>query len=267
MVDIKKNQQNTPPVDSPEEELLFKSVAEACAISEQTELDMAAMQEPEPQYSEDFWKKMNAVAERLNRERTPLQAEAPDAEPEQEAAAPEGQKAKSKKPVLFKVKQKRLLAIAIAIAIIASIPIVAAAGGIKFLALFRDSNARSLNVYYSSDDDAALQDAYHLSELPEGYSIVNLSVNDTVIETVYGSAHDSSLEPIVLHQYNISPSALYLDQEELSEETIEIQGVNGNCYSSDGKTVIVWEMDGKTFELVSRLPIDELEHIANSIRQ
>lgn len=265
-MDDKKKQQNIPPVDTPEEELLLKSTAEAWAVAEQTELDMAALHDPEPQYSEDFWKKMNAVAERLNREGTPLAEEAPAAAQPDEPDTAESGSAPCK-PVLFKVKRKRLLAIAIAIAIIASIPIVAAAGGIKFLTLFSSKNDRSMNVYYSSDDDAALQDAYHLSELPEGYSIINLSVNDTVIETVYGSAHDSSLEPIVLHQYNISPSALYLDQEELSEKTIEIQGVNGNCYSSDGKTVIVWEMDGKTFELVSRLPIDELEHIANSIRQ
>ena len=265
-MDDKKNQQNIPPVDTPEEELLLKSTAEAWAVAEQTELDMAALHDPEPQYSEDFWKKMNAVAERLNREGTPLAEEAPAAAQPDEPDTAESGSAPCK-PVLFKVKRKRLLAIAIAIAIIASIPIVAAAGGIKFLTLFSSKNDRSMNVYYSSDDDAALQDAYHLSELPEGYSVIDQRVNGTMIETVYGSMQDPSLERIILHQYDSSPSTLFWDQENLSSRAVDVLDASGQCYSGDGKTVIVWEMDDKTFELVSQLPEEELENIANSIRK
>lgn len=267
-MDDMKKQQNIPPVDTPEEEMLLKSCAEALTIAEQTELEMAAMHDPEPQYSEEFWKNMNAVAERLNREGTPLAEEqsAPAAADEPVVGAEETENANNR-PTIFKMKRKRVLAIAIAVAVIASVPIVAAASGIKFLALFSDRNAKSMNVYYSSDDEAALQEAYHLTDLPEGYSIINMSVNDTVIETVYGSVQDPTKEPIILHQYNTSPSTLYLDQEDLSGRTVEIQEAVGKCYSSKDKTVIVWEMDEKSFELISRLPMEELEQIANSIRQ
>lgn len=265
-MDNKKKQQNIPPVDTPEEELLLKSTAEAWAVAEQTELDMAALHDPEPQYSEDFWKKMNAVAERLNREGTPLAEEAPAAAQPDEPDTAESGSAPCK-PVLFKVKRKRLLAIAIAIAIIASIPIVAAAGGIKFLTLFSSKNDRSMNVYYSSDDDAALQDAYHLSELPEGYSVINLSVNDTVIETTYGSATDSSRERIILQQFNQSPDSIFMDGEEMTGGVVDIQGAIGECYSNEERTVIMWENDGKTFVLASKLPEQELIQIANSIRK
>lgn len=164
-MDDMKKQQNIPPVDTPEEEMLLKSCAEALTIAEQTELEMAAMHDPEPQYSEEFWKNMNAVAERLNREGTPLAEEqpAPAAADEPVVGAEETENANNR-PTIFKMRRKRVLAIAIAVAVIASVPIVAAASGIKFLALFSDRNAKSMNVYYSSDDEAALQEAYHLRE-------------------------------------------------------------------------------------------------------
>ena len=90
-MDDMKKPQNIPPVDTPEEEMLLKSCAEALAITEQTELEMAAMHDPEPQYSEEFWKNMNAVAEQLNREGTPLAEEptAPAAADEPDVGAEE----------------------------------------------------------------------------------------------------------------------------------------------------------------------------------
>ena len=267
-MDDMKKPQNIPPVDTPEEEMLLKSCAEALAITEQTELEMAAMHDPEPQYSEEYWKNMNAVAEQLNREGTPLAEEptAPAAADEPDVGAEETKNATSRQP-LFKTKRKRVLAIAIAVAAIASVPIVAAASGVKFLTLFSDRNAKSMNVYYSSDDEAALQEAYHLSGLPEGYAVIDQNTSDTVIETVYGSVHDSLLPRIILQQYNSSPDIMFADQEDLTEQVVDIQGATGHCYYHDGKTVIVWEMDDRTFALVSTLPVEELEVIANSIRR
>ena len=61
MIDKEKQNHTDFPEDSDEERLLFTRIAEAWALSEQAELEMEAMNTPDPELPDSFYDAMNAI--------------------------------------------------------------------------------------------------------------------------------------------------------------------------------------------------------------
>ena len=165
------------------------------------------------------------------------------------------------------VSFRRFLVAAVVVCLLAGLPLIAAANGIKFFQLFQSKNESSMDIGYRADDAAAVKGIYYLSKLPDGYRLVDQDINDTFALTVYGNPSDSSLPTITLYQYDVAPNIVSLDQENLDETTVEIAGVTGKCYYSQEKCVVFWEMDDKYFQIVSKLQQKEAVELANSIRK
>ncbi len=275
MNDALDKKQNDFPHDTEEEKVILKSVAEAWINAEQTEIELSTLGKPDPEYSENFWNAMNDVAKKLNKQKAAETTESTSTEVETQSAngtvldnrRTDIRQAAKHVSLTKVVSFRRFLVAAVVVCLLAGLPLIAAANGIKFFQLFQSKNESSMDIGYRADDAAAVKGIYYLSKLPDGYRLVDQDINDTFALTVYGNPSDSSLPTITLYQYDVAPNIVSLDQENLDETTVEIAGVTGKCYYSQEKCVVFWEMDDKYFQIVSKLQQEEAVEIANSIRK
>lgn len=267
--------QNDFPHDTEEEKVIFKSVAEAWINAEQTEIELSTLGKPDPEYSENFWNAMNDVAKKLNNPKAAETTESTSTDIEPQSAnrtvldnsRSNIHQATNHVSLIKGVSFRRFLVAAVVVCMLAGLPLIAAANGIKFFQLFQSKNESSMDIGYRADDAAAVKGIYYLSKLPDGYRLVDQNINDTFTVTMYGNPIDENQSVITLYQYDAAPNVISLDQENVDETTVEIAGATGKCYYSQEKCVIVWEMDDKYFQIVSTLQQKETVEIANSIRK
>ena len=275
MNDALDKKQNDFPHDTEEEKVILKSVAEAWINAEQTEIELSTLGKPDPEYSENFWNAMNDVAKKLNNQKAAEKSES--ASTDIETPSTNGTVLDNRRADIHQatnhvsltkgVSFRRFLVAAVVVCMLAGLPLIAAANGIKFFQLFQSKNESSMDVGYRADDAAAVKGIYYLSKLPDGYRLVDQNINDTFAVTMYGNPTDENQSIITLYQYDAAPNVISLDQENVDETTVEIAGVTGKCYYSQEKCVIIWEMDDKYFQIVSKLQQKETVEIANSIRK
>lgn len=275
MNDALDKKQNDFPHDTEEEKVILKSVAEAWINAEQTEIELSTLGKPDPEYSENFWNAMNDVAKKLNNQKAAEKSES--ASTDIETPSTNGTVLDNRRADIHQatnhvsltkgVSFRRFLVAAVVVCMLAGLPLIAAASGIKFFQLFQSKNESSMDVGYRADDAAAVKGIYYLSKLPDGYRLVDQNINDTFAVTMYGNPTDENQSIITLYQYDAAPNVISLDQENVDETTVEIAGVTGKCYYSQEKCVIIWEMDDKYFQIVSKLQQKETVEIANSIRK
>lgn len=285
MIDKEKQNHTDFPEDSDEERLLFTRIAEAWALSEQTELEMEAMNTPDPELPDSFYDAMNAIVERLDAESAERgetldpsgetqavkeQLAKADAEGEphsqdSEASSTERTPTKKKRFLLF--KNGKMMAVAAMICIIVGIPAVAVASGVDFLEWFRNVDSSYTDIFFTDDDESQLKGAYRITDLPDGYEVLDVTSNPTMIQTVYGVMDDSTQPTISLQQYDEAPNILSYNTEELKESNVTVQGENAVCLTGDTVNVIIWPKDGLYFEISSVLDVDSLVELANSVRR
>lgn len=267
--------QNDFPHDTEEEKVIFKSVAEAWINAEQTEIELSTLGKPDPEYSENFWNAMNDIAKKLNNPKAAETTESTSTDIEPQSAnrtvldnsRSNIHQATNHVSLIKSVSFRRFLVAAVVVCMLAGLPLIAAANGIKFFLLFQSKNESSMDIGYRADDAAAVKGIYYLSKLPDGYRLVDQEINRSVAQTMYGDPTDDGKPTIMLYQYDAAPNIMSLDQEDVDETTVEIAGVTGRCFYSQEKCVIVWEMNDKYFEIVSKLQREETIEIANSIRK
>lgn len=276
MNDAFDKKQNDFPRDTEEERILLKSVAEAWVNAEQTEIELSTLGKPDPEYSENFWDAMNDVARKLNIPKAAEKTESVSADMKTSSAngtvldnkrADIRQETNHVSLIIKNVSFRRFLVAVVVVCMLASLPLIAAASGIKFFQLFQSKNESSMDIGYRADDAAAVKGIYYLSKLPDGYQLVDQDINDTFALTIYSNPTDKSQPALALYQYDAAPNIMSLDQENVDETTVEIAGVTGKCYYSQEKCIIVWTMDDKYFQIVSKLQQKEAVEIANSIRK
>lgn len=275
MNDALDKKQNDFPHDTEEEKVILKSVAEAWINAEQTEIELSTLGKPDPEYSENFWNAMNDVAKKLNNQKAAEKSESESTDNKTlstnetvlDNRRTDIHQAAKHMSLTKVVSFRRFLVAAVVVCMLAGLPLIAAASGIKFFQLFQSKNESSMDVGYRADDAAAVKGIYYLSKLPDGYRLVDQNINDTFAVTMYGNPTDENQSIITLYQYDAAPNVISLDQENVDETTVEIAGVTGKCYYSQEKCVIIWEMDDKYFQIVSKLQQKETVEIANSIRK
>lgn len=279
MNDAFDKKQNDFPHDTEEERVLLKSVAEAWINAEQTEIELSTLGKPDPEYSENFWNAMNDVAKELNNQKaTEKSAEKSESSSTDiETPSTNGTVLDNKRADIHQatnhvsltkgVSFRRFLVAAVVVCMLAGLPLIAAANGIKFFQLFQSKNESSMDIGYRTDDDAAAKGIYYLSKLPDGYTIVDQEVNNLFAQTTYADPSDNTKPMIILCQYDAAPNYMTIDQEQVEEKTAKIGQIVGKCYYSQEKSMILWEMDDKYFELTSSIIVDDLVEVAGSLRK
>lgn len=284
MIDKEKQNHTDFPEDSDEERLLFTRIAEAWALSEQAELEMEAMNTPDPELPDSFYDAMNAIVERLDSESA---AKGEELDPSGETRAVKEQLAKAdaekehhsqdsepstghahtKKKRFLLFKNGKMMAVAAVVCILIGVPVVAVASGVDFLEWFRNVDSAYTDIFFTDDDESRLKGAYRITDLPDGYEVLDVTSNPTMIQTVYGVMNDSSQPTISLQQYDEAPNILSYNTEELKESNVTVQGENAVCLTGDTVNVIIWPKDGLYFEISSVLDVDSLVELANSVRR
>ncbi|WP_455783474.1 DUF4367 domain-containing protein [Gemmiger formicilis] len=284
MIDKEKQNHTDFPEDSDEERLLFTRIAEAWALSEQTELEMEAMNTPDPELPDSFYDAMNAIVERLDAESAERgetldpsgetqavkeQLAKADAEGEphsqdSEASSTERTPTKKKRFLLF--KNGKMMAVAAMICIIVGIPAVAVASGVDFLEWFRNVDSSYTDIFFTDDDESQLKGAYRITDLPDGYEVLDVTSNPTMIQTVYGVMDDSTQPTISLQQYDEAPNIVSFDTEDLQETNVIVQGANAVCLTGDTVNILIWQTGDYYFQIISALDVETLVELANSVR-
>lgn len=284
MIDKEKQNHTDFPEDSDEERLLFTRIAEAWALSEQTELEMEAMNTPDPELPDSFYDAMNAIVERLDAESAERgetldpsgetqavkeQLAKADAEGEphsqdSEASSTERTPTKKKRFLLF--KNGKMMAVAAMICIIVGIPAVAVASGVDFLEWFRNVDSSYTDIFFTDDDESQLKGAYRITDLPDGYEVLDVTSNPTMIQTVYGVMDDSTQPTISLQQYDEAPNIVSFDTEDLQETNVIVQGANAVCLTGDKVNILIWQTGDYYFQIISALDVETLVELANSVR-
>lgn len=284
MIDKEKQNHTDFPEDSDEERLLFTRIAEAWALSEQTELEMEAMNTPDPELPDSFYDAMNAIVERLDAESAERgetldpsgetqavkeQLAKADAEGEphsqdSEASSTERTPTKKKRFLLF--KNGKMMAVAAVICIIVGIPAVAVASGVDFLEWFRNVDSSYTDIFFTDDDESQLKGAYRITDLPDGYEVLDVTSNPTMIQTVYGVMDDSTQPTISLQQYDEAPNIVSFDTEDLQETNVIVQGANAVCLTGDTVNILIWQTGDYYFQIISALDVETLVELANSVR-
>lgn len=282
-------QEKTPhtdyPADTEEERLLFTRIAEAWALSEQTELEMEAMSAPDPEMPDSFYDAMNAIVERLDAESADRgekldpsgetqavkeQLAKADAESEhhsQDSDPSSSECAPTKKKLFFLFKNSKMMAVAAVICIIVGVPAAAVASGVNFLEWFRNVDSAYTDIFFTDDDENRLQGAYRITDLPEGYEVLDVTSNPTMLQTVYGVMDDSTQPTISLQQFEDEPNILSYNTEEHEETTVTVQGTQAICIIGDVGNMIVWQKDEYYFQITSKLEVNTLIELANSVRR
>lgn len=282
-------QEKTPhtdyPADTEEERLLFTRIAEAWALSEQTELEMEAMSAPDPEMPDSFYDAMNAIVERLDAESAERgetldpsgetqavkeQLAKADAESEhysqdRDPSSPERAPTKEKRFFLF--KNGKMMAVAAVICIIAGVPAATVASGVDFLEWFRNVDSAYTDIFFTDDDESRLQGAYRITDLPEGYEVVDVNANPTMIQTVYGVLDDPTQPNVCLQQYEAAPNILSYNTEEYEQSIVTVQGIEGTYLEGDTGNILIWQKDDLYFQITSKLDEEILVALADSVRK
>lgn len=285
MIDKEKQNHTDYPEDSDEERLLFTRLAEAWALSEQTELEIESMNAPDPELPDSFYDAMNAIVERLDAESA---ARGEKLDPSGETQAVKEQLAKAdaeskrhsqdaaqssidksthtKKKRILPFKNGKLMAVAVAVFIIVGIPTAAVACGVDFLEWFRNVDSAYTDIFFTDDDESQLKGAYRITDLPDGYEVLDVISNPTMIQTVYGVMDDSSQPTISLQQYDGAPNIVSFDTEDLQELNVTVQGADAVCLTGDTVNILIWQGENFYFQITSTLDVDTLVELANSVR-
>ena len=275
MNDALDKKQNDFPHDTEEEKVILKSVAEAWINAEQTEIELSTLGKPDPEYSENFWNAMNDVAKKLNNQKAAEKSEIESTDNKTLSAnetvldnrRTDIRQAAKHVSLTKIVSFRRFLVAAVVVCMLAGLPLIAAASGIKFFQLFQSKNESSMDIGYRTDDAAAAKGIYYLSKLPDGYTIVDQEINNLFAQTTYADSSDNTKPMIILCQYDAAPNYMTIDQEQVEEKTVKIGQIVGKCYYSQEKSMILWEMDDKYFELTSSIMVDDLVEVAGSLRK
>lgn len=281
-------QEKTPhtdyPADTEEERLLFTRIAEAWALSEQTELEMEAMSAPDPEMPDSFYDAMNAIVERLDAKSAERgekldpggetqavkeQLTKADAESEhhsQDSDPSSSECAPTKKKRFFLFKNSKMMAVAAVICIIVGVPAAAVASGVDFLEWFRNVDSAYTDIFFTDDDESRLQGAYRITNLPEGYEVLDVTSNPTTIQTTYGVIDDSTQPIIFLQQYEEAPNIVSFDTEDLKELNVTVQGMDAVCLTGDTVNILIWQMEDFYLQITSSLDVETLVELANSVR-
>lgn len=284
MIDKEKQNHTDFPEDSDEERLLFTRIAEAWALSEQTELEMEAMNTPDPELPDSFYDAMNAIVERLDAEsaergetldpsgetqavKEQLAKADAEGEPHSQDSEASSELAHTKKKRFLLFKNGKMMAVAAVICIIVGIPAVAVASGVDFLEWFRNVDSSYTDIFFTDDDESQLKGAYRITDLPDGYEVLDVTSNPTMIQTVYGVMDDSTQPTISLQQFEDEPNILSYNTEEHEETTVTVQGTQAICIIGDVGNMIVWQKDEYYFQITSKLEVNTLIELANSVRR
>lgn len=281
-------QEKTPhtdyPADTEGERLLFTRIAEAWALSEQTELEMEAMNTPDPELPDSFYDAMNAIVERLDAESAERgetldptgetqavkeQLAKADAESEhhsQDSDPSSSERATTKKKLFFLFKNSKMMAVAAVVCIIVGVPAAAVASGVDFLEWFRNVDSAYTDIFFTDDDESRLQGAYRITDLPEGYEVLDVTSNPTTIQTTYGVIDDSTQPIIFLQQYEEAPNIVSFDTEDLKELNVTVQGMDAVCLTGDTVNILIWQMEDFYLQITSSLDVETLVELANSVR-
>lgn len=282
-------QEKTPhtdyPADTEEERLLFTRIAEAWALSEQTELEMEAMSAPDPEMPDSFYDAMNAIVERLDAESAERgekldpsgetqavkeQLTKADAESEhhsQDSDPSSSECAPTKKKLFFLFKNSKMMAVAAVICIIVGVPAAAVASGVDFLEWFRNVDSAYTDIFFTDNDESRLKGAYRITDLPDGYEVLDVTSNPTMIQTTYGVLEDSNQPIVFLHQYEEAPNVLSYNTENHQETVATVSGTEAICLTGDTENIVIWQMDNLYFQITSKLDINTLVEMANSVRR
>lgn len=284
MIDKEKQNHTDFPEDSDEERLLFTRIAEAWALSEQTELEMEAMNTPDPELPDSFYDAMNAIVERLDAEsaergetldpsgetqavKEQLAKADAEGEPHSQDSEASSELALTKKKRFLLFKNGKMMAVAAVICILIGVPVVAVASGVDFLEWFRNVDSSYTDIFFTDDDESRLKGAYRITDLPDGYEVVDVTANPTMIQTVYGVLNDPSQPNVCLQQYEEAPNVLSYNTEEYEQTTVTVQGIEGTYLEGDTGNILIWQMDDFYFQITSKLDEEVLVALADSVRK
>lgn len=284
MIDKEKQNHTDFPEDSDEERLLFTRIAEAWALSEQTELEMEAMNTPDPELPDSFYDAMNAIVERLDAEsaergetldpsgetqavKEQLAKADAEGEPHSQDSEASSELAHTKKKRFLLFKNGKMMAVAAVICILIGVPVVAVASGVDFLEWFRNVDSSYTDIFFTDDDESRLKGAYRITDLPDGYEVVDVTANPTMIQTVYGVLNDPSQPNVCLQQYEEAPNVLSYNTEEYEQTTVTVQGIEGTYLEGDTGNILIWQMDDFYFQITSKLDEEVLVALADSVRK
>lgn len=285
MIDGAKGKKPDYPEDSEEERLLYTRIAEAWALSEQTELEMDTINTPDPELPDAFYDAMNAIVERLDAESAArgeeldpsgetkavkeqlnqMDAETSCLSQDGKPSSASGAYTKKKRLLLF--KNGKMMAVAAVICILIGVPVVAVASGVDFLEWFRNVDSAYTDIFFTDDDESQLEGAYRITELPDGYEVLDVTSNSTMIQIVYGVLDDATQPTICLQQFEEAPNVLSYNTEDHGEENVTVQGEEAICFTSDTDNILVWQRDEIYFQITSKLDINTLIEMANSVRR
>lgn len=284
MIDKEKQNHTDFPEDSDEERLLFTRIAEAWALSEQTELEMEAMNTPDPELPDSFYDAMNAIVERLDAEsaergetldpsgetqavKEQLAKADAEGEPHSQDSEASSELAHTKKKRFLLFKNGKMMAVAAVICILIGVPVVAVASGVDFLEWFRNVDSAYTDIFFTDDDESRLKGAYRITDLPDGYEVLDVTSNPTMIQTTYGVLEDSNQPIVFLHQYEEAPNVLSYNTENHQETVATVSGTEAICLTGDTENIVIWQMDNLYFQITSKLDINTLVEMANSVRR
>ena len=284
MIDKEKQNHTDFPEDSDEERLLFTRIAEAWALSEQTELEMEAMNTPDPELPDSFYDAMNAIVERLDAEsaergetldpsgetqavKEQLAKADAEGEPHSQDSEASSELAHTKKKRFLLFKNGKMMAVAAVICILIGVPVVAVASGVDFLEWFRNVDSSYTDIFFTDDDESRLKGAYRITDLPDGYEVVDVTANPTMIQTVYGVLNDPSQPNVCLQQYEEAPNVLSYNTEEYEQSIVTVQGIEGTYLEGDTGNILIWQMDDFYFQITSKLDEEVLVALADSVRK
>lgn len=224
-------------------ELLYKRVAEASVMEDYTNSELEIQGIPDPEYSDEFRASMNSIVENLN--------------------------AKNKKKQIKVRVRKHILAFVAVISTILVLAVSAGAVGGKFSFLFASSEATHTDVFFRNQWDIPKGWAYvyYITELPEGYQAVDRVDSDNSIITIYGVPSDSQRATINLEQYKTAPDFLSLDTEKMDSVEVEINGTSAVYFSSEDKTILMWNLNEDYLVLRTSLEADIAMQAAASVKK
>src|SRR5699024_10004127 len=110
------------------------------------------------------------------------------------------------KKLFFLFKNSKMMAVAAVICIIVGVPAAAVDSGVNFLEWFRNVDSAYTDIFFTDDDENRLQGAYRITDLPEGYEVLDVTSNPTMLQTVYGVMDDSTQPTISLQQFEDEPN-------------------------------------------------------------
>ena len=202
-----------------------------------------------------------AVKEQLTKADAESEHHSQDSDPSSSECAP------TKKKLFFLFKNSKMMAVAAVICIIVGVPAAAVASGVDFLEWFRNVDSAYTDIFFTDNDESRLKGAYRITDLPDGYEVLDVTSNPTMIQTTYGVLEDSNQPIVFLHQYEEAPNVLSYNTENHQETVATVSGTEAICLTGDTENIVIWQMDNLYFQITSKLDINTLVEMANSVRR